>query len=218
MASGSRQNIHFNRIYVIVIGLIIFWVILEIRLFFIQVNQHDFYVKQSQIQSAKKIILPAQRGTIFDRNGEQLATNLIHYDLAVDLKRIENRTQIASKFSAVFKKSREHYLKKMKRNRDFVYLERKVQEEIAQKLQSLEDPGLVRIKGFRRFYPYNKYGSQLLGFTNIDDQGISGLELQYEKSDGEKPGGRFYWQMPGDGLDITWTFPRPFQIRAMISF
>ena len=84
-------------------------------------------------------------------------------------------------FSAVFKKSPDHYLRKMKRNRTFVYLERKVQEGTAQKLESLEDPGFVRIKGFRRFYPYNKYGSQLLGFTNVDDQGISGLELQYEK-------------------------------------
>jgi len=181
VSSGSRENIHFNRIYIVVIGLIIFWLIIEARLFFIQVNQHDFYVKQSQIQSAKKIILPAQRGNIFDRNGEQLATNLIHYDLAIDLKRVKNKNKIAKKFSAVFKKSPDHYLRKMKRNRTFVYLERKVQEGTAQKLESLEDPGFVRIKGFRRFYPYNKYGSQLLGFTNVDDQGISGLELQYEK-------------------------------------
>ena len=68
----------------------------------------------------------------------------------------------------------------MNRKRDFVYLERKVQEVYARKFESLEDPGFVKIKGFRRFYPYNTYGSQLLGFTDIDDNGISGLELQYE--------------------------------------
>ena len=181
MSSGSSENIHFNRIYIIVIGLIIFWLIIETRLFFIQVNQHDFYVKQSQIQSAKKIVLPAQRGTIFDRNSEQLATNLIHYDLAIDLKRVKNKNQIAKKFSTVFKKSTDHYLRKMRQKRDFVYLERKVLDETAKRFQSLDDPGFVRIKGFRRFYPYNKYGSQLLGFTNIDDKGISGLELHYEK-------------------------------------
>jgi cell division protein FtsI/penicillin-binding protein 2 len=155
--------------------------ILEARLFFIQVNQHEFYVEQSQLQSAKKIILPARRGTIFDRHGEQLATNLIHYDLAVDLRRVKNKNRIANKLSSVFNKSPEYYLRKMKRKRDFVYLERKVQEGIVRKFQSLEDPGFVKIKGFRRFYPYNKYGSQLLGFTDVDDQGISGLELQYEK-------------------------------------
>jgi len=181
VASGSRQNIHFNRIYIVLVGLIIFWLLLEARLFFVQVNQHDFYVEQSQLQSAKKIVLPPQRGTIFDRHGEQLATNLIHYDLAVDLRRVENKSQIANKFSLVFNKSPDYYLRKMRRQSDFVYLERKVQEGIARKLKSLEDPGFVEFKGFRRFYPYNSYGCQLIGFTDIDDKGISGLELQYEK-------------------------------------
>jgi len=180
VASGSRPNIHFNRIYIVVVGLIIFWLILETRLFFIQVNLHDFYVDQSQLQSAKKIILPAQRGTIYDRQGEQLATNLIHYDFAVDLRRVKNKSLIANKLSAAFNKSPDYYLRKMKRKRDFVYLERKVQEGVVRKIESLEDPGFVKIKGFRRFYPYNSYGSQLLGFTDIDDNGISGLELQYE--------------------------------------
>jgi cell division protein FtsI/penicillin-binding protein 2 len=178
---ASRENIHFNRIYIVVIGLVIFWLLLEVRLFFIQVNQHDFYVEQSQIQSSKKITLPAQRGTIFDRNGEQLATNLIHYDLAIDLNRVKNKNLIANKFSSVFKKSQDYYRRKMRRDRDFVYLERKVREEIVKNFESLDDPGFVKIKGFRRFYPYNKYGSQLLGFTDIDDKGISGLELQYEE-------------------------------------
>jgi cell division protein FtsI/penicillin-binding protein 2 len=155
--------------------------ILETRLFFIQVNQHDFYVEQSQSQSAKKIVLPAQRGTIYDRQNEQLATNLIHYDLAIDLRRVKNKSRIAKKFADIFKKSQDYYLRKMKRKRDFVYLERKIQEGTVSKLQSFEDPGFVKIKGFKRFYPYGIYGSQLLGFTNIDDKGISGLELQYEQ-------------------------------------
>ncbi len=128
MSSGSRQNINFNRIYIIVIGLILFWIVLEVRLFGIQVERHDFYVRHSQLQSSKKINLSARRGTIYDRAGEQLATNLIHYDLGVDLQRVKNRRSIARKFSAVFKKSTEHYLRRMKTKSDFTYLERKVPE------------------------------------------------------------------------------------------
>jgi len=213
VSSGSRENIHFNRIYIIVIGLIIFWLIIETRLFFIQVNQHDFYVKQSQIQSAKKIVLPAQRGTIFDRNSEQLATNLIHYDLAIDLKRVKNKNQIAKIFSTVFKKSTDHYLRKMRQKRDFVYLERKVLDETVKRFQSLDDPGFVRIKGFRRFYPYKKYGSQLLGFTNIDDKGISGLELHYEKKLRGEAGWTFLLadarRRFGYDVDLPQTLPKP---------
>ena len=213
MSSSSRENIHFNRIYFVVIGLIIFWLLIEARLFFIQVNQHDFYVKHSKIQSAKKIVLPAQRGTIYDRNSEQLATNLIHYDLAIDLKRVKNKNKIAKKFAVVFRKSVDHYMRKMNRNRDFVYLERKVQEGTAQKFELLEDPGFVKIKGFRRFYPYNNYGSQLLGFTNIDDKGISGLEGQYEKRLRGEAGWTFLLadarRRFGYDVDLPQTLPKP---------
>ncbi len=226
MTSGTSNNIQFSRIYIIVIGLIILWIILEVRLFTIQVIKHDYYVKQSQIQSAKKIILPARRGTIFDRNGEQLATNLIHYDLGVDLQRVKNKTAIAKRLSSLFKKSSEYYLRKMKRSRDFVFLERKVPESYFQQLNTIEDPGFVKIKGFRRFYPYGKYASQLLGFTNIDDRGISGLELQYEEKLRGQPGWTFLLAdarrrfgynvdfpqvLPEAGFDIFLTIEKNFQ-------
>lgn len=191
MPSGSRQNINFNRIYVVVVGLILFWVVLEVRLFIIQVDRHDFYVRHSQLQSAKKINLAARRGIIYDRAGEQLATNLIHYDLGIDLKRIKNKHNIARKFSTVFRKSVDHYLRRMKSKSDFVYLERKVPESQMSGINDIDDPGFVKIKGFRRFYPYGKYASQLLGFTNIDDKGIAGLEKQYESQSKGKSGWTF---------------------------
>jgi cell division protein FtsI/penicillin-binding protein 2 len=181
MSSDSTPQIHFKRIYYVVFGLVLFWIMLEMRLFIIQVNRHDFYVSHSQLQSAKKIVLAAKRGTIFDRAGEPLATNLIHYDIGIDLQRVENRQKIAQRFSAVFKRSIDYYLHKMKRKSDFVYLERKISEADMVKLQNLEDHGLVILKDFRRYYPYDSYASQLLGFTDTDDMGIAGLELQYEE-------------------------------------
>lgn len=175
----------------VVFGLILFWIVLEAKLYIIQINRHEFYVKQSRQQSSKKITLPARRGTILDRNGEQIATNLIHYDLGVDLHRVNNKSQIADYLSTVFQKSSEYYLRKMRRGRGFVYLERKVPEYLLQKIDVLDDPGFVKIKGFRRYYPYGKYGSQLIGFTDIDDKGISGLELQFEKILSGKSGWTF---------------------------
>ncbi|TFH02220.1 MAG: PASTA domain-containing protein [Calditrichales bacterium] len=182
MDPGSGKNIHFNRVYIIVFGLIVLWILIEARLFSIQITNHDFYVNQSHIQSAKKIVLPARRGTIFDRNGEQVATNLIHYDLGVDLRRVKNKTGLARKLSAIFKKPADYYLRKMNRGSDYVNLERNVESSFADQLFITDEPGLVKIKGFRRFYPYKNYASQLIGFTNVDDKGIAGLELQYEET------------------------------------
>ena len=180
MSSGSTTQIHFKRIYFVAFALLLFWVILEIRLFDIQVRQHEFYVRHSRLQSAKKIDLAARRGVIFDCRGEQLATNLIHYDLGIDLTRVQNKQKIARRFGSVFKKSADYYLRRMHHKADFVYLERKVSESEMADLHDLDDQGLVIIKGFRRYYPYGRYASQLIGFTNIDDKGIAGLEMQYE--------------------------------------
>jgi cell division protein FtsI/penicillin-binding protein 2 len=154
---------------------------LEMRLFIIQVHDHKFYLEQSRIQSAKKISLESKRGEIFDRNGECLATNIIQYDLGVDLSKVTNKKAIANVFSTTFHRTRSYYLNKLNTKRDFIFLARKVPEKRIQQINNIEDPGLVKLQGFRRYYPFGKYGSQLIGITNVDDQGISGLELQFEK-------------------------------------
>jgi cell division protein FtsI (penicillin-binding protein 3) len=177
----SKSNIFFNRIYVFVIGLILFWILIEIRLFIIQIERNDFYVELSQNQSAKKIKLKAKRGEIFDRTGECLATNIIHYDFGVDLKLVKNKDQIARACATAFKRSANYYLKKMNTGRDFVYLARKVSESKVESLLSISDPGLVKIKGYKRYYSFGKYGSQVIGLTDVDDNGISGLESQHDK-------------------------------------
>ena len=79
----------------------------------------------------------------------------------------------------------------MKTKSDFAYLERKVPESEMIRLKDISDPGFVKIKGFRRFYPYGKYASQLLGFTNIDDKGIAGIEMQFENQLKGKSGWTF---------------------------
>ena len=131
----SKQSIHFNRIYILLFVFILFWIILEIRLYNIQINHHEFYKKQSHIQSEKKIKLKARRGKIFDRNGECMATNLIHYDLGVDLNMVNNKGNIVNTFVSNFNKSRNYYNKKLNRNKNFTYLARKVSEKNMQKIK-----------------------------------------------------------------------------------
>jgi cell division protein FtsI (penicillin-binding protein 3) len=177
----SKPNIHFNRIYILLFIFIFFWIILEIRLFYIQVYQHEFYSRQCNLQSKKKIKLKARRGEIFDRNGECLATNLIHYDLGIDLNLVENKREIINTVAASFNKSKNYYAQKINRHKNFAYLARKVAENNMQEIKKISDPGMVILENSRRYYPFNKYGSQIIGFTNVDDIGASGIEMQFEK-------------------------------------
>jgi len=188
---SEYSKIKFGRIYIVVSVIVLFWMALQVRLYFIQVKNHEFYEKQSRLQSAKKIDLQAKRGEIYDRNGERLATNLIHYDLGVDISKIENKNEIADKFSKNFGRSKNYYLRKLKRGTDFEFLERKVVKEKAQFLENFSDAGLVKFEGFRRIYPFRNYGSQIIGFTDVDDNGVSGLEMQYDNSLKGKKGWTF---------------------------
>lgn len=175
-----EKNIHFSRIYFVLIGIFLFWAALEVRLFHIQVNNHDFYFKQSNVQSAKKIELAARRGDIYDRNMERVATDLIQYDMGVDLNKIKSRNRVAEAFAKSLKQSKGYFLNRLNTSRQFVYLARKVSRDQMQAIVDSKDPGIVYLEGNRRFYPFGKCGSQIIGFTDVDNKGISGIELQYQ--------------------------------------
>jgi len=210
----------------VIIGVVLFWAVVEVRLFNIQVRDHDFYFKQSNIQSAKKIKVAAQRGNIYDRNQECMATDLIHYDLGIDLNKVNNKDNVAATFARHLNRSKKHYLDRLRTSRQFIYLARKTPKETMQKITSVKDPGVVYLEGYRRLYPYGKCGSQIIGFTDVDNKGISGLELQYEDILRGKNGWTFlmadarrrfgynvdYPHLPSQsGVDITLTINKNFQ-------
>lgn len=180
MNRSKSSKIHFGRIYYLVVAIVIFWVFLEIRLYQVQVKNHEYYTQKSEQQVEKKIIEPARRGIIYDRNHVALATNLIHYDLGVDKRLLKNPTALSKKFGKIFKRSEGYYINKIKRSNGFLYLERRVSERKKSLLNDVDDPGFVIQKRYRRKYPFAEYCSQLIGFTDVDDKGASGIELQYQ--------------------------------------
>jgi len=180
LKQSKSNKIHFGRIYYLVAGIILLWVFLEVRLYQVQIKNHEFYTKKSAKQGEKKISTPASRGIIYDRNNVQLATNLIQYDLGVDKNQLKNSNKITTAFSRVFRKSKSHYLNKIRKASSFVYLERKVSEKDMRQLGDIIDPGFSVKKHYRRYYPFAEYCSQIIGFTDVDDKGSSGIELQYQ--------------------------------------
>jgi cell division protein FtsI (penicillin-binding protein 3) len=176
----KSTKIHFGRIYYLVAAIILIWVFLEVRLYHVQIKNHEYYTKISTKQVEKKITIPASRGIIYDRNNVQLATNLIHYDLGVDKKNLKYPGRLATAFGKIFRNSNSYYLNRIKKGSDFVYLERKVSEKNMKLLHDIGEPGLVILKNYRRFYPFAEYCSQIIGFTDVDDKGASGIELQYQ--------------------------------------
>jgi cell division protein FtsI/penicillin-binding protein 2 len=165
----------------------LFFVVIAIRLVKIQVVDSRKYKAIARKQYERTFILPATRGNIYDRNGNVIVSNTMFLSFAADPKIIgDNREQVAETFARIFGKPRSYYLEKLRdtdenlNTRRFVWLERRVKPEIARRVEAAKLDGIVVINEPKRLYHYDELAGALLGFTNIDNIGISGVELQYD--------------------------------------
>lgn len=207
--------------------LVIFaWGGLGYRLFNIQVTNGDKYHKQGQKQSQTKVILPALRGTIFDTNGIPLTRNIIHYTIAADPSKVQNKENIAKELSKLTGKPVNYYIKKLSNKNNFAYLERNLQKKYAQPIVDKQFDGIIIQRHARRSYPQDNIVGQLVGFTNVDDEGLAGIEQIYNNQLSGKNGwiikqrsgsgniyvkNNFPKQEPVDGADIQLTINIEYQ-------
>jgi len=151
------------------------------RLFQVQVlNGTEYKIKVVE-QSQKKQIIPANRGNIFDRNNKPLTRNIIHYTLSVNPKKVTDKIAVATAVSERTGEPKKKYIDKIDENSNFEYLERNLQRETLGLLTNHSFTGLNIKRKYKRYYPHSSIGAQLIGYTNIDDEGISGIEKDFNK-------------------------------------
>ena len=90
-----------------------------------------------------------------------------------------DKKKLASVLSEITGQEKNKYLRKLNSNSKFVYLERNIQGEKINSLQTKSIQGLNIRRKYRRYYPHNEIAAQILGYTNIDDDGISGIEKDF---------------------------------------
>ena len=159
--------------------IILSWAGLCLRLFQVQVLNGERYQREVLKQSHKKQNLPANRGNIYDRDNRPLTRNIIHYTLTVNPYKIINKKEIAEELSKQTGKPKEKYLEKLNSKSKFEYLERNLQRNELGLLETKVFPGLNIERKYRRYYPHENIGAQVLGYTSLDDEGISGIEKDY---------------------------------------
>jgi cell division protein FtsI (penicillin-binding protein 3) len=183
----QKQKAFFSRFFILKLGFMLLFLLIVARLVKIQVVEADRYKAIARKQYEQRFVLPASRGNIYDRNGSVLASNAMLVSFAADPVMVGNNARaVAEKFSSVFNKPREHYLAKLKASRGrssrkrFVWLERHVSPDLARRLESTRLDGVVIIDEPKRLYHYDELAGPLLGYTDIDNRGISGLELHLD--------------------------------------
>ena len=122
------------------------------------------------------------RADILDRNGTIIATSLPTVNLYANPRKVPNKEKAAAKLSAVLPDIRyEDILAKLRRRNTFVYLKRNLTPSQQYQINALGIPGLEFENGEKRIYPHKELFAQLLGSTNIDNQGIAGIEKQMDE-------------------------------------
>ena len=180
--SASSMKEWNRRVLAVKGAILLFFVLVALRLVQIQVIDSGTYKEKARRQYEKPEEIPAQRGTIYDRSGHPLVTDARFISFGADPSMIGERAdEIAGRFASVFQRQRSYYLEKFTGgSRHFVWLERGVNPATEARINVAEFPGVVTIPAPRRLYLYGRVAGQLLGFTGMDNNGLSGLELELD--------------------------------------
>ena len=151
------------------------------RLFYLQVIVSGQYSAMAQETRTVSFDTTPRRGTIYDRNGTVLATSVDATTIYANPAEVDDPAGEAAKLAEVLGGEAADYQEKLSReSTTFVYLKRQADVEVAAQVKQLGLKGVYFIADTRREYPCGRIGGQVIGFCNVDGEGITGLELQYD--------------------------------------
>jgi len=178
----------FNKIHIRIRCVYLFVIILLIavifKVFYIQVFSYDKLKKLSDSLYSRKLPIAADRGEILDRNGEVLATNITTTSLVLIPRQIVDKEQVAQDLADILGVTYEEMYRHVSKRESIerVHPEgRRLDYETAEKIENLGYDGVYLVKESKRYYPYGDLLSHVLGYVGIDNQGLSGIELQYDE-------------------------------------
>ena len=171
----TKNYIKFKkRIIFVHISIMLIWIGFGFRLFNIQIIN-----KLNSPQGIKLESINGFRGNFYDLNGNNLTQNLTFYRIGIHPQKILNNN-LLNDLSECTGTDKEIYLSKVSSDKEYIDLEKKINKN-CEYLQKKYPNSLIIKKSYKRYYPEDNLVSQIVGFTNIDDEGVSGLESKYNK-------------------------------------
>lgn len=151
------------------------------RLVYLQIIVADDYSSQAAASRTLSLDLSARRGTIYDRNGKVLASDVQAKTIYCNPKEISDVSGTAKKLAEVIGGDASLYEGSLStEDTTFAYVKRKVDLDVAESLEELGLDGIYFLDDMKRVYPYGKVAGQILGLVDVDGNGQTGLELYYD--------------------------------------
>ena len=154
--------------------------VLLVRLVSLQVVSSEELSQKAKRQREIGVTIEAERGTIYDRRGRILATNVEVPSLYAFPPLVQRPNRTASKLARILNTDQKRIKERLTSGKNFVWIKRKIDPALARDIQELELDGLGFIHESQRFYPKRHLLGQILGFAGMDNQGLEGIELKYD--------------------------------------
>jgi len=170
------------KLRVIIIGAIFtfFFIIIGVKAMYLQVFRCSWLSQKAADQYEVSFKSSGKRGTIFDRNLREMAVSIDVTSIAAHPTQIEDLKSAAKLLSKALQIDHKMLAKKLTSKKKFVWVKRKVTPKEAEAVKKLNMDGLDFIPEHKRFYPNKTLAAQLIGFTDIDDNGLEGIEFNYD--------------------------------------
>ncbi|WP_096154730.1 MULTISPECIES: stage V sporulation protein D [Bacillus] len=195
----SHVTVRRRLTVVLLVGILLFSII-DLRLGYVQFALGDVLTDRAKDSWSRNITFEPGRGEILDRNGVPLATNMSAPTVMVVPRQIVDPNVVSEELAKVLNASKQNIYTQITQNTSMVRLKegRKITHDKAKDIRGLDLKGVYIAEDSKRHYPFGSYLSHVLGFAGIDNQGLMGLELYYDKElKGQKGYVQFYSDAKG---------------------
>lgn len=159
---------------------IIAFAALIFRAFQLQILSGEKLKNMAQRQHTAMVQLHAERGMIYDRNGEKLAVSVLADSVYADPARVVDPAKTSRQIAGILNLDRQVVLKKIEESKNFCWLSRRISPDQAVNVADANIEGIFMVKEPKRFYPNGQLAAHVLGFAGVDANGLEGLENKYD--------------------------------------
>jgi len=169
-----------KRLMILAAVLLVWAVAIVGRLVYLQVVRYEFFLNLASRQRGRVIAIDPRRGTIFDRNGTELAMSIDVDSIFAVPSEITDQESTAQILGNVLNIDSQELLARLRSQKNFAWVKRKVDGDVSERVRELNLRGIYFRKEPKRFYPKRELAAQVLGYVGTDDEGLGGLELEYD--------------------------------------
>lgn len=207
------QSLQNNRIRLIFLVVLLVFLLIVIRVFYIQVIEYEKLNDLAENLWSRNLPVQADRGKILDRNGKVIAGNVTTSSLVLIPSQIKDKEKVSKDIAEILGISYEDMYKHVSKKTSIerVHPEgRDLSYEVAEKINNLGYDGVYLLKETKRYYNYNDVLAHVIGYVGIDNQGLSGLELMYDDVlTGTNGSIKYYSDGKGNKLDMPEVYVSP---------